>query len=90
MTTSCVTDQVNQELSLDDMQSISGGLLVEACLVAGGFTVGLITDQVLEGTTGRGLSEHFGDAVEYVTDGINDLVNGTDSNGDRNVTTTGS
>ena len=93
MTTSTfIPETVDQELTLDSMKSINGG--VAPVYMAFGFALGLVTDQALEHTTGKGLSEHFEDAVngavETLADGVDALVNGTDQTGDTDVVTTGS
>jgi len=94
MTTSTIIpENVDQELTLDSMKSINGGV-VHLQPIAFGFALALIIDQTLEHHTGKGLSERFDDAArgaaETLTDGVDALVNGTDQTGDTDVVTTGS
>jgi len=93
MTTSTIIpENVDQELTLDSMKSINGG--VAPVHMAFGFALALVIDQTLEHHTGKGLSERFDDAArgaaETLTDGVDALVNGTDQTGDTDVVTTGS
>ena len=74
MTTSFITDQLSQELSLDDMKAISGG--VAPLWVGVGFMGAVVTDQLLEHFTGKGLSEHWNEGVLSTAD----YVLGSDSN----------
>ena len=63
MTTSVIDAPVGQELQLSDLQNISGGgvPLLWAML---GAEAALAADLLLEHHTGKGIGEHFSDAVE--------------------------
>ena len=62
MTTSFVDAAVSQELQLSDLQNISGG--IPALWAILGAEAALAADLLLEHHTGKGIGEHFSDAVE--------------------------
>jgi len=83
MTTSVIDAPVGQELQLSDLQNISGGgahIFISGLIVGGG--TALMADMALDYYTGKGLGEHWVDAVGAATDWVN-------SQGDDNVAPTG-
>ena len=64
MTTSFITDQVDHELSLDDMKSVNGGL-IGLPIAAVGIVVATVIKDIAQGDKlGTGLGEVIDDLVE--------------------------
>ena len=63
MTTSFITDQVDQELSLDDMKSVNGGLIGFPIAAAGIIVATVIKDIAQGDELGTGLGEVIDDLV---------------------------
>ena len=68
MTTSYITDQVDQELQLSDLQNINGGWLQVLVGALGLYTA----DLWIEDLTGKDLKEHMDDGVRAVIDAVKD------------------
>ena len=68
MTTSFITDQIDQELQITDLQSMNGGSapLILGLGAAGGLMIGIAIDAVIEKETGKTILEHATDAVKSV------------------------
>ena len=75
MATSFITDQVDQELQLTDLQNMNGGT-VGSFLFGAGIIVGaggfLMADMILMEETGKGVGEHFVDAVGAASEWVKD------------------
>ena len=86
MTASFITDQIDQELQLIDLQSINGGILPFVLAVE---TVALIllTDEIVRKETGKTIAGHAIDGLEEM---IDDAVEDGGTNGDTNVVEKGS
>ena len=75
MATSFITDQVDQELQLTDLQNMNGGNVASVffgagiIIGAGGF---LMADMILLEETGKGVGEHFIDAVGAASEWVKD------------------
>ena len=87
MTTSFITDQIDQELQLTDLQNVNGGTGVELAL-AGLAGVGLFmwADLYLIETTGKGVTANIIDAAK---DAMNSSTDSSDQGDGGNVAPTG-
>ena len=88
MTTSYITDQIDQELELTDLQNMNGGVTgleigLAIVIGAGAYAVADGASYVL---TGKGITEHFMDASKDI---YQDATGSSDQNNGGNVAPTG-
>ena len=65
MTTSFITDQIDQELQLTDLQNLNGGSpAIFGIGMIAGIGGGITLNFLVEELTGKGIVDHVADAVE--------------------------